>query len=250
MPPNGQLSAAGFIFQQRRLYSEFARANVAAIVNILRLGVPIALNIAAEISFFAIIPLLIAHLGSDVVGAHAIAINIDSLAFMIPLGMAQALTIKVSHAEGAGDPRLARRFCLVGFKLVFMLGLIMAAVKISLRSDFASWFSPDPNVQMIATNLFFFAAALGSVDCLQIAASGALRGYKDVRMPLLIQVVAFWGIAFPIAYSLALTDFWGEPLGVYGFWIGTIIGASCAGVGLISRWNIVSRRRIQALATL
>lgn len=233
-----------------KLYSEFARANVAAIVNILRLGVPIALNIAAEISFFAIIPLLIAHLGSDVVGAHAIAINIDSLAFMIPLGMAQALTIKVSHAEGAGDPRLARHFCLVGFKLVFMLGLIMAAVKISLRSDFASWFSPDPNVQMIATNLFFFAAALGSVDCLQMAASGALRGYKDVRMPLLIQVVAFWGIAFPIAYSLALTDFWGEPLGVYGFWIGTIIGASCAGVGLISRWNIVSRRRIQALATL
>ena len=233
-----------------KLYSDFARVNIAAIVNILRLGIPIALNIAAEIMFFAIIPLMIAHLGSDVVGAHAIAINIDSLAFMVPLGVASALTIKVAMAEGAGDPRLARRYCIVGYKMVFMLGLTTAALKVTLREDLAALFSADPNVQLIAANLFLFAAVLGSVDSLQMTASGALRGYKDVRMPLFIQVVAFWGIAFPIAYSLALTDIWGEPMGVYGFWVGTIIGASCAGIGLITRWNIVSRRRIQALGNL
>ena len=233
-----------------KLYSDFAQVNIAAIVNILRLGIPIALNIAAEIMFFAIIPLMIAHLGSDVVGAHAIAINIDSLAFMVPLGVASALTIKVAMAEGAGDPRLARRYCIVGYKMVFMLGLTTAALKVTLREDLAALFSADPNVQLIAANLFLFAAVLGSVDSLQMTASGALRGYKDVRMPLFIQVVAFWGIAFPIAYSLALTDIWGEPMGVYGFWVGTIIGASCAGIGLITRWNIVSRRRIQALENL
>ena len=231
-----------------RLYHQFARANLAAITNILRLGVPIALNISAEMCFFAIIPLMIAHLGANVVGAHAIAINIDSLAFMVPLGMAQALTIKVAHAEGSNNPKLARQICLVGFKLVFILALIMAAIKIAFRSDFATAFSADPSVQAIAINLFFFAAVLGCVDCLQMCASGALRGYKDVRLPLVIQVIAFWGIAFPIAYSLALTDFWGEPLGVYGFWAGMIIGALCAGIGLLSRWNIVSRKRISEAA--
>ena len=233
-----------------KLYSEFARANGAAIVNILRLGIPISLNIAAEIGFFAAIPLLIAHLGSDVVGAHAIAINIDSMLFMVPLGVAQALTIKVALAEGAGDPKLARRYCLVGFKLVFMLGLLMAVLKITLREDLVRLFSPDPAIQAVAANLFLFAALLGCVDCLQMLASGALRGYKDVRLPLLIQVIAFWGIAFPIAYSLALTDFWGEPLGVYGFWLGMIIGAGCAGIGLITRWNIVSRSKIKAMTNL
>ena len=230
-----------------KLYHQFVRANIQAIGNILKLGVPIALNIAAEMSFFAIIPLMVAHLGANVVGAHAIAINIDSLAFMVPLGMAQALTIKVAHAEGAKDPGFARQICLVGFKLVFMLALVMAAIKISLRSDFAAAFSADPGVQAIAINLFFFAAVLGCIDCLQMCASGALRGFKDVRLPLLIQVTAFWGIAFPIAYSLALTDFWGEPLGIYGFWSGMIIGATCAGIGLLTRWNIVSRGRIAAL---
>lgn len=233
-----------------QLYSEFARANAAAIVNILRLGIPISLNIAAEIGFFAAIPLFIAHLGSDVVGAHAIAINIDSLAYMVPLGVAQALTIKVALAEGAGDPKLARRYCLVGFKMVFLLGLLMAVLKITLREDLARLFSPDPNVQAIAANLFLFAALLGSMDCLQMLASGALRGYKDVRLPLLIQVIAFWGIAFPVAYSLALTDLWGEPLGVYGFWVGTVIGAGSAAIGLITRWNIVSKAKIRAMANL
>ena len=233
-----------------RLYSEFARANAAAIINILRLGIPISLNIAAEIGFFAAIPLFIAHLGSDVVGAHAIAINIDSLAYMVPLGVAQALTIKVALAEGAGDPKLARRYCLVGFKMVFLLALLMAILKITLREDLARLFSPDPNVQAIAANLFLFAALLGSVDCLQIVASGALRGYKDVRLPLLIQVIAFWGVAFPVAYSLALTDLWGESLGVYGFWVGTVIGAGSAAIGLITRWNIVSKAKIRAMANL
>jgi MATE family multidrug resistance protein len=233
-----------------QLYSEFARANAAAIINILRLGIPISLNIAAEIGFFAAIPLFIAHLGSDVVGAHAIAINIDSLAYMVPLGVAQALTIKVALAEGAGDPKLARRYCLVGFKMVFLLGLLMAVLKITLREDLARLFSPDPNVQAIAANLFLFAALLGSMDCLQMLASGALRGYKDVRLPLLIQVIAFWGIAFPVAYSLALTDLWGEPLGVYGFWVGTVIGAGSAAIGLITRWNIVSKAKIRAMANL
>ncbi|KRP19741.1 MAG: MATE family efflux transporter [Porticoccaceae bacterium] len=229
-----------------KLYHDFAMANARAIMSILKLGIPIALNIAAEICFFAIIPLLVAHLGADVVGAHAIAINIDSLVFMIPLGMAQALTIKVAHAEGANNPKLARQICLVGFKLVFLLGLSMAVLKVTLRSDLASAFSSDPNVQSIAMTLFLFAAALSCVDCLQMAASGALRGYKDVRFPLLIQVVAFWGIAFPIAYSISLTDFWGEPLGIYGFWAGMIVGAFFAGLGLLTRWNIVSRSRIQA----
>ena len=227
------------------LYKEFAGPSPKHLVETLRLGIPISLNIAAEFSFFAIIPFMIAHLGAEVVGAHAIAINIDSLAFMVPLGIAQALTIKVSHAQGRGNPREARIFCLAGFKLVFILGLIMSAAKIFFRHDIAAIFTDDPNVQVLAANLFFFAAALGAVDCLQMSCSGALRGYKDARIPLLIQIFAFWVIAFPIAYSIALTDFWGDPLGVYGFWIGTVIAATIASACLLIRWNLVSKNAIQ-----
>jgi len=227
------------------LYKDFSGPRLASLVEILRLGIPIALNITAEFSFFAIIPFMIAHLGAEIVGAHAIAINIDSLAFMIPLGIAQALTIKVAHSQGSGNPLEARKLCLVGFKLVFLLALVVGAAKIIFRHDIAHLFSNNASVQLLAANLFLFAAALGAVDCLQMACSGALRGYKDTRIPLVIQVIAFWIVAFPIAYTLALTDIWGEPLGVYGFWIGTIIAAFIAAVCLITRWNVVSKTHIQ-----
>ena len=230
------------------LYQKFAAPNLKVMADTLRLGIPIALNIAAEFSFFAVIPFMIAHLGSEMLAAHAITINIDSLAFMVPLGIAQALTIKIAHAQGGGNPHEARMICLVGFKLVLMLALITSSLKVLLRNDIASLFSADPGVQIIAANLFFFAATLGLVDCLQMACSGALRGYKDARIPLVIQVIAFWVIAFPIAYSIALTDFWGPPLGIYGFWIGTVIAASIAATCLIYRWNLVSKNEIRKLS--
>jgi MATE family multidrug resistance protein len=201
------------------LYQEFSGPSATAIAGILRLGIPIALMIAAEVGFFAIIPMLIAHLGANVLGAHAITNNIDSLAYMIPLGLGQALTIKVSHAIGRGDPMGARQICLTGF-------------------------SPDANVQVIAASLFFFSAALGCFDSMQMACSGALRGYKDARVPLIIQIIAFWVVAFPIAYSLALTDIWGEPMGVFGFWVGLVIAACLASIMMLYRWNLVSSRAI------
>ena len=231
-----------------KLYQQFSAPNTGAIAGILRLGIPISLTIAAEIGFFAIIPMLIAHLGANVLGAHAITNNLDSLAYMIPLGIGQALTIKVAHAQGRMDPLAARQICVTGFKLVFLLALVLVSRKILLRYDSAAIFSPVAEVQVIAASLFFFSAALGCFDSLQMSCSGALRGYKDARGPLIIQVISFWVIAFPIAYSLALTDFWGEPMGVYGFWAGLVIASSIASLSMLYRWNLVSKAKIAVAA--
>jgi MATE family multidrug resistance protein len=228
-----------------QLYGQFSAPSSAAIGDILRLGIPISLTIAAEVGFFAIIPMLIAHLGANVLGAHAITNNLDSLAYMVPLGVGQALTIMVSHAQGRLDPVAARKICITGFKLVFLLAMLLGSIKILLRYDFAEMFSPEAEVQIIAASLFFFSAALGCFDSLQMSCSGALRGYKDARGPLIIQVIAFWVIAFPIAYSLALTDYWGEPMGVFGFWAGLIIASSIASQAMLYRWNLVSKDKIR-----
>jgi MATE family multidrug resistance protein len=145
---------------------------------------------------------------------------------------------------GRGEPLEARQICLTGFKLIFVFALILGSLKILLRHDFAQLFSPEPEVQIIAASLFFFSAALGCFDSMQMASSGALRGYKDAKVPLIIQIIAFWVIAFPIAYSLALTDLWGEPIGVYGFWIGLVIAACLASLMMLYRWNVVSKSAI------
>ena len=231
-----------------RLYSQFTRPSAAAIGSILALGIPIALTLSVDMSFFAIIPLMIAHLGSDVLGAHAIAINLDALVFMLPLGIGQALTIKVAHAQGAKNPEAAKFICLTGFKLVFVIALLLGAAKILLGGHLASLFSPNSEVARIATNLFLFSAVMGLFDCLQISCGCALRGFKDTRIPLVIQITAFWIIAFPIAYNLALTDNFGSPLGVYGFWVGAILAALVASIGLLTRWHRVTGKAIAGTA--
>ena len=229
-----------------KLYSELARPHRGAITKILALGVPISLSLSAEMSFFAIIPLMIAHLGSNVLGAHAIAVNLDALVFMLPLGIGQALTIMVAHAQGANNPVAAKLICSTGFKVVFLIALVFGAIKIFFGGHLATLFSPNLGVTLIATNLFFFSAILGLCGCLQISASCALRGFKDTQMPLVIQVTAFWIVAFPVSYSLALTDIFGPPLGVYGFWVGLIMAAFIAAIGLLYRWRFISTKFIAA----
>ena len=182
------------------LYKHFSRPSRSVIGKILALGIPISLTMSVDMSFFAVIPLMIAHLGSDVLGAHAIAINLDALVFMLPLGIGQALTIRVAHAQGARNPQVAKRICISGFKLVFVIAIVLGVAKILLGSHLANLFSPNDEVARIATNLFFFSAVMGLCDCLQISCGCALRGFKDTRVPLAIQIIAFWIIAFPVAY--------------------------------------------------
>ena len=100
-------------------------------------------------------------------------------------------------------------------------------------------------MQIIAINLFLFSALLGLFDCFQMTCSGALRGYKEAKIPLIIQVTAFWIIVFPLAYVLSLTNWVIQPLGIYGFWIGCISAVTLAGIGLVLRWNYVSKKAIE-----
>ena len=69
--------------------------HVRAIFGLLRLGVPMGVSVLMEASLFVATALLIGSLGADVVAGHQIAINVASVAFMLPLGMAMATTVRV-----------------------------------------------------------------------------------------------------------------------------------------------------------
>lgn len=43
---------------------------------------------------------------------------------------------------------------------------------------------------------------------------------------MIIQVISYWGIGFPLGYSLGATSYWGEVYGVYGYWVGFLTGIS------------------------
>ena len=88
------------------------------------------------------------------------------------------------------------------------------------------------------------------VDAIQIWAGQTLRGFEDTKVPMMIQITAYWGIGFPLGYSLAVTSFWGEPYGIYGFWVGFLGGVfiGCCLLGI--RLYVKSQQLIRLNTTL
>ena len=189
----------------------------------LRIGLPIGGAILAEGGFFLLIPLLIAHLGAVTVSGHSVAISFDWMMFMVPMGISQAISILVAHEMGLQRPGQAQRICATGLGLTSVIALCQGAFVLLFREQIAALFTPDIAVQELAAALLVYAAIFRVFDAINIGGNGALRGYKDTRITLLLACIGYWLVGFPLAYSLALTDFWGPALGVEGFWMGIVI---------------------------
>lgn len=210
-------------FARYRLFAGFARPQWSIIRKILRVGLPIGGAILAEGGFFLLIPLLIAPLGAVAVSGHAVAITVDWMMFMVPLGIAQAISVLVANAVGQGEPGHARRICAAGLALTATLALVQAGIVIAFRVPIAALYSDDTGVQELAAHLLIYAAAFRVFDAINVGGNGALRGYQDTRITLILALSAYWIIGFPVSYSLALTALWGQPMGVEGFWVGMVV---------------------------
>lgn len=209
--------------------------------QLLRLGLPIGLSLLVESSIFALIALFLSPLGALAVASHQITLNYSSVIFMIPLSIASAVTIRVGHAIGKQRFDRARLISKAGLYLNSIIALLTAALTLLLAETIAEIYTPDPEVIAISVGLLYLNALYQFSDAFQVGAAAALRGYKDTRVPLLMIVVAYWGIGLPLGYSLALTDIWGAPMGAKGFWISLIVGLSLAALLLGTRLRKVSR---------
>ncbi len=201
------------------------------------LGFPVAITLGFEITMFAAVSLMIARYPAEVMGAHQIALNIASLTFMIPLGLAQAITARVSYFNGKKDRLSMRRAGSVGISTCVVIMMLSALMMISIPVALVSIYTSDIRLTEIATGLLFFAALFQFSDGLQVSSAGALRGLKDTRIPMIITAISYWLVGFPIGYYLAEY----QNLQASGYWIGMIFGLSTAAVLLLKRWVVFSR---------
>jgi MATE family multidrug resistance protein len=209
--------------------------------EIVFLGVPIAITITAEAGLFNAVSILMGTLGPEITAAHQIAINFASTMFMVPLALNSAITVRVGHALGKGDLEYAR---FAGGFGVFMCALFMACSATFLllfRDAVVSIYTQDAAVKGIAISLLLMAAIFQVADGIQIGAAGALRGYKDTRIPMAINIFAYWIIAFPLAYLAAVT----YKLPPNYIWGGFVAGLSVAAVMLTRRYARISSAAIR-----
>jgi MATE family multidrug resistance protein len=229
------------------LFARFEWPERRTLREILAFGLPIGGSVVSEGAFFAVAGLLMSTLGTEIVAAHQIALSWGSIMFMVPLAFHSATTVHVGRKVGAGDP-VAGRFA--GWSGVAMCGIFMSASAIVIvlaRNHIAALFTTDPQVQLLAAGLLLFVAVFHVPDGLQVGAAGALRGFKDARVPMTLNFVAYWLVGFPAAYWLGIQ----QSQGPRGIWMGLILGLFTCALLLTLRYRQVSGRAVRtAAATL
>ncbi len=204
--------------------------------ELFRLGMPIGMTMMFEAMLFNAATLIMGTFGVVAVAAHQIALNVASVTFMVPLGIALAATVRVGLAAGAQDRRAVKRAgqCAITAALGFMLvsGILIASFPASLAK---LYFADTPeNADAIALSASFLrvAAAFQIFDATQVVAALSLRGLKDARAPMWLAGVSYWIAGFPACLFLG----YGLGLGGLGIWLGMAFALAVAAMLLSVRF--------------
>jgi MATE family multidrug resistance protein len=219
------------------LFDHFEWPHVRRIGQLMHIGLPMAVTLLAEAGLFVAVALVIGTLGEDVVASHQVALNVASLFFMVPLGLAMAITVRVGNAVGRGDEAGVRYAGFCGIGLTLVTQTVSAGLMLSLPHFIASLYTHDTTVIALAVKLLVLAGLFQFSDGIQVASNGALRGLKDTRAPMAITLFAYWIIGMPVGWWLAFH----QGLGARGMWMGLIAGLTVAALLLFTRFWRSSR---------
>ena len=222
-----------------RLADAMSLAGQAAL---LRVGGPVGLQVALEVWAFNATGLMMGMLGSVPVAAHAVAMNLISITFMIPHGIGAAASTRVGNLIGAQLGWRRAAWLAVGAGVAWMaLTSVLLAL---LPEPLARIYTREAEVVALAAALLPVAAAFQLFDGVQVVIFGVLRGAGDTRLPALVNLVGYWVCGLPLAYWLGVHHGWG-PRWVWG---GLVVGLAVVAVSLLVRLRWVMRRGAPDLA--
>jgi MATE family multidrug resistance protein len=229
-------------FRRYAILGRFWRPEWATFREIVRIGAPIGGMWVIEFGVFAAALFLMGWFGAIAMAAHQIALQCAAITFMVPLGVAQAATVRVGLFAGAHDRVALRRAgwtaIALGAGFMGLTCLLFLAAGPSIVSLFIDRTVPDSHpVAALAAQLLIVAGLFQVCDGAQVTAAGALRGLKDTRVPLAVATVGYWVIAFPLAIALGF----GAGAGPVGIWIALAIGLAILAVLLNWRFHRLSR---------
>lgn len=213
-------------YKRFEIFNRFRLPERAYFSELLRVGIPIGISSSMEVTLFAVVSLLAATISTVAVAGHQVAINFAAMMFMIPFGLSVAISARVGQSIGRKKPIEARFRGFVGIGLSCCLMACTATLMLLFPEQIASIYTNDTVVIEMAVHLIFLAAVFQLSDGLQVSGFGALRGLKDTKIPMYVNLVAYWGFGIPIAYYFGLVAGYGAP----GLWYGLIAGLTVAGI--------------------
>jgi MATE family multidrug resistance protein len=229
-------------FRRYHLFGRFWRPDWPRFRQIWRLGLPIGLTMGFEGGVFAVAILLMGLINEASVAAHAVAIQIASLTFMVPMGLGQAATVRVGLAFGRND---ADGITKAGWT-AFVLGTgFMAAMALGIYSFpealIGIFVTPidaeTTQVFKLAVSFLMVAAIFQIVDGAQVVGAGMLRGLQDTKVPMYFAAFGYWVVGIGVGGWLAFRGGW-DGVGV---WTGLATGLAVVSVLMLARWSMRAR---------
>src|SRR5919112_533292 len=235
-------------FRRFHLFGHWWRFDRQRTLAMVRLGWPIGVTMALEMGVFALAAYFMGWIGAPAVAAHAVALQLAALTFMVPLGLGQAATVRVGRALGREDSEgISRAGWTAWFLGVGFMGA-MAAVMWVIPQRLVLLFLENTQANAVAIGLAVsflrVAAAFQLVDGAQVIGAGMLRGLHDTRWPLVFALVGYWVVGLGIAMWLAFARDW---KGV-GIWVGLASGLAAVAVLMLVRWVLRDRLGLTRLA--
>lgn len=224
-------------FKRYHLFGNFWRPDWERYKSLWRIGLPIGLTLAFEVTIFNVATLLMGRIGSYQLAAHAIVLQMASLCFRIPMSIGQAVTVRVGRAFGAQDidgiTRAGWSAYLLGVGAMVFTALLMFFAPHLLISIFLDIRDPtNQGVVNFALSFLIIAAIFQIADGAQAVGAGMLRGLQDTKIPMVYACFGYWGIGFPLGIGLAF----GTSLQGIGIWIGLATGLVVVAALMLFRW--------------
>lgn len=229
-------------FRRFAIFGHFWRADAARFAKIVRLGLPIAFTLWSEGAVFAAAVGLMGLIGESSVAAHAVALQLAALTFMVPMGLGQAATVRVGLGYGRRDAAAIRRAGWTAIALGTCFMTAMAVLMWSFPHRLVGFFleptATNAPVIELAVRFLGVAAAFQIFDGAQVVGAGMLRGLQDTRWPMVFAVLGYWSIGIGVGSFFAFRLHW-EGVGV---WTG--LAAGLATVSLLMLWRWTRRERL------
>ncbi|MGF1671175.1 MAG: MATE family efflux transporter, partial [Balneolaceae bacterium] len=213
-------------YKRFEIFKKFRWPEIKYFREMIQIGVPIGISSTMEVTLFALISLLMGSIGTAAVAGHQVAINFAAMAFMVPFGLSIAISARVGNAAGKKNLSEARFRGFVGIAICSLFMSFTALIMFLVPEIIVSIYTDDVEVVNIAVQLLYMAAIFQISDGLQVSGFGALRGLKDTKTPMFVNLFAYWIIGLPVAWLLGFTFNYGPQ----GLWVGLIFGLTIAAI--------------------
>ena len=225
-------------FRRFHLFGRFWRSDWPRFRHLWRLGLPIGLTMAFEGAVFGAAAYLMGLIDADSIAAHAVALQIAALSFMVPLGLGQAATVRVGRAVGRSDPdgiaRAGWTAWVLGVGFMAAMALLLWSFPRALITLFLADTPANARVIGLGVSFLVVAAAFQIVDGAQVVGAGMLRGLHDTKRPMLFALFGYWVVGLGVGVWLAFEQHW---QGV-GIWTGLATGLGVVAVLMLARWTM------------